>query len=115
MILFAAMVLIVLIALGFHVATAVGLLAISLSELFAFNPITGALGDVAWSASADFILVAVPMFIMMGQLLLRSGVAHDMYREHRVLRHVRGEFRLQRGDRRHHRHDGRPEHQGAGL
>ena len=80
MILFAAMVLIVLIALGFHVATAVGLLAISLSELFAFNPITGALGDVAWSASADFILVAVPMFIMMGQLLLRSGVAHDMYR-----------------------------------
>ena len=80
MIFFAVMVLIVLIALGFHVATAVGLLAISLSELFAFNPITGALGDVAWSASADFILVAVPMFIMMGQLLLRSGVAQDMYR-----------------------------------
>jgi tripartite ATP-independent transporter DctM subunit len=80
MIIFAAALLVVLIGLGFHIATAIGLLAISLTEIFAFMPMTGALGNIGWSASADFILVAVPMFIMMGQLMLHSGIARDMYR-----------------------------------
>lgn len=80
MIVIAFLLILVLIALGFHVAAAIGLLALFLSEFFAFNSMVPALGDVSWSASADFILVAIPMFIMMGQLLLHSGVAQDMYR-----------------------------------
>jgi len=61
------------------VAAVLGVLGWSLAEMFSTFPLLRGLGDVAWSSSADFILVAVPMFILMGELLLRSGVADAMY------------------------------------
>ena len=61
------------------VAAVLGLLGWSLTEMFSTFPLLRGLGDVAWGSSADFILVAVPMFILMGELLLRSGVADSMY------------------------------------
>ena len=61
------------------VAAVLGVLGWSLTEMFSTFPLLRGLGDVAWSSSADFILVAVPMFILMGELLLRSGVADSMY------------------------------------
>ena len=80
MIIFAVLTIAILIGLGFHVAVAIGLLALGLSEIYSFSSMLSAMGDIGWSASADFILVAIPMFIMMGQLMLHSGVAQDMYR-----------------------------------
>src|SRR5690606_15669618 len=35
--------------------------------------------EVAWSSSKDFLLVAIPMFILLGEILLRAGVADRMY------------------------------------
>lgn len=80
MLLFALLVLCALVLLSLPVASALGLLAFSLSELFAFFPLDKAIGEVSWTASTEFVLVAVPMFILMGELLLRSGMAEDMYR-----------------------------------
>ena len=71
--------LLLLAASGLFVAAVLGLLGFTLTELFAPFPLLRGLGEVAWSSSADFILVAVPMFILMGELLLRSGVTEDMY------------------------------------
>lgn len=71
--------LLLLAASGLFVAAVLGLLGFMLTELFAPFPLLRGLGEVAWSSSADFILVAVPMFILMGELLLRSGVTEDMY------------------------------------
>jgi tripartite ATP-independent transporter DctM subunit len=79
-ILYTAIALCLLIFLSLPIAAALGLLAISLAELFAFFPLTRALGEVSWTASTEFVLVAVPMFILMGEILLRSGMAQDMYR-----------------------------------
>jgi len=76
---FTLILLVVLIALGIHVAAVLGLLAVSLAELYSTFPLLAATGEIAWTASSEFILVAVPLFILMGELLLRSGIAADMY------------------------------------
>jgi tripartite ATP-independent transporter DctM subunit len=38
------------------------------------------LGQIAWNTNSSFILVAVPLFIMLGEILVRSGIANRMYR-----------------------------------
>ncbi len=80
MIALAALLVTVLILLSIPVAATLAIVGLTLSELYAFFPLTDALGDVAWSASTQFLLVAIPLFIMMGELLLRSGVTDEMYR-----------------------------------
>lgn len=72
-------VLIVLLAIGLPVAAALGILALALGDTYAFLPVSRAIGDIAWSASTDFILVAIPLFILLGEILLRSGIAERMY------------------------------------
>jgi C4-dicarboxylate transporter, DctM subunit len=79
-ILYTAIVLVILLFLSLPIAAALGFLAISLSELYSFFPLTKAIGEVSWTASTEFVLVAVPLFILMGEILLRSGMAADMYR-----------------------------------
>ncbi len=37
-------------------------------------------GNSTWSVLNDFILTAIPLFILLGELLVRSGVADGMYR-----------------------------------
>ena len=71
--------LLALIAGGVHVAATLGIMGYLLGEMYSFFPMHRALGEIAWSSSTDFLLVAVPMFILMGEILLRSGVADDMY------------------------------------
>jgi tripartite ATP-independent transporter DctM subunit len=71
--------LLVLAGSGLFVAAVLGVLGYSLAAFFSPFPLIRGLGEVAWSSSADFILVAVPMFIMMGELLLRSGITDSMY------------------------------------
>ncbi len=73
-------VLLILAALGIYVAAILGILAIFLGETFSFIPLLPALGDISWSASTEFVLVAVPLFILMGEILLRTGIATDMFR-----------------------------------
>ncbi|MCB1812483.1 MAG: TRAP transporter large permease subunit, partial [Candidatus Competibacteraceae bacterium] len=56
------------------VAAVLALTGYVLSENYAFFPLTAAAGELAWSHSNDFVLIAAPMFIMMGELMHRSGV-----------------------------------------
>lgn len=76
----AILLLFVLIALGLPIAAVLGWLAVALDALLSSFPLHRAFGEVAWSHSIDFILIAIPMFIMMGELLLRSHIAERMYR-----------------------------------
>lgn len=71
---------VVLLSAGIAVAASLGGVAFMLSQFFSVFPLMKALGQVAWSASSDFILTAIPMFILMGELLLLSGISKDMYR-----------------------------------
>ena len=71
--------LLVLLALSVPVAASIGVLGLILDQLYSPLPLSRALGEVTWSASTDFILVAIPLFILLGEILLRSGIAERMY------------------------------------
>jgi len=71
--------LLVLMALAIPVAASLGVLGMILAQFFAFLPVSRAAGEIAWSSSNEFLLVALPMFILLGELLLRSGLAERMY------------------------------------
>jgi C4-dicarboxylate transporter, DctM subunit len=72
-------ILIVLLALAVPVAAALGFLGIALAELYSRLPLTLAMGEVAWATSNNFLLVAIPFFVLLGEILLRSGIAERMY------------------------------------
>lgn len=72
-------VLLVLIGLSIPIAASLGVLGLVLDNLFSMLPLTGALGEISWSTSNEFLLMAVPMFIFLGEILLRSGFASRMY------------------------------------
>jgi C4-dicarboxylate transporter DctM subunit len=42
-------------------------------------PLSRAMGELAWSTNNEFLLVAIPLFIMLGEVLLRAGFAERMY------------------------------------
>lgn len=65
--------------LGLHVATAMFLSA-ALGALVYLGPAQILVfGTTLWAVMNDFILTAIPLFILLGELLLRSGVTHRMY------------------------------------
>jgi C4-dicarboxylate transporter DctM subunit len=72
-------ILLVLLALAVPVAAGLGFLGIALSEIYSRLPLTLALGEMAWATSNNFLLVAIPFFVLLGEILLRSGVAERMY------------------------------------
>lgn len=72
--------LILLLGLSIPVGAALLLLALSLGAAFSPMPIYLAMGEVIWSASTNAILVSVPLFVLLGEILLRSGMADRLYR-----------------------------------
>ncbi len=75
----AVLVLMIALGLSLPVAAVLAITGYILSENFAFFPMTGAAGTLTWSHSTDFILIAAPMFIMMGELMHRSGVSERLF------------------------------------
>lgn len=71
--------LLVLIGLSIPIGALIIILGMALAAMFSSFPLWNALGDIVWSASTDFVLVAVPLFILMGEIMLRSGIAGDMF------------------------------------
>ena len=72
-------ILIGLLALAVPVAAALGVLGLSLSALYSKLPLSIAIGEVAWGTSNNFLLVAIPFFLLLGEILLRSCMAERMY------------------------------------
>jgi tripartite ATP-independent transporter DctM subunit len=72
-------VLLVLLALSVPVAAALVVLGLTLDQVFAAFPLYRAMGEVLWSGSQDFILIAIPFFILLGEILVRAGVAENTY------------------------------------
>jgi tripartite ATP-independent transporter DctM subunit len=79
MIAFTVAVLVGLLALSIPVAAALGTLGLLLDQAYSFLPLHLALGEMAWKTSNDYVLMAIPLFILLGEILLRSGIAERMY------------------------------------
>jgi C4-dicarboxylate transporter DctM subunit len=72
-------ILLVLLGLAVPVAAGLGILGLILAGLYSNFPLSLALGEVSWATSNNFLLVAIPFFVLLGEVLLRSGMAERMY------------------------------------
>lgn len=68
-----------LLAIGLPVAAVMLLLALGLDWLYAPMPLYLAAGELSWVSSSNYLLVSVPLFILLGEILLRSGIADRLY------------------------------------
>jgi len=73
------LILVTLIAAAVPIAAALGWLGLTLQYLDSPMPLHRALGDMAWQTGTDFLLVAIPMFVFLGEILLRAGITERMY------------------------------------
>ncbi len=76
----AAVLMVVFFLAGLHVAAALGLIGISLMVIFSDRPLLDMLGQIAWNVNSSFVLVAVPLFILMGEILVRGRASERLYR-----------------------------------
>jgi tripartite ATP-independent transporter DctM subunit len=65
---------------GIYVAGALGVLGLIIGFAFSDRPFWMFLGQTVWSPSSSFVLVAVPLFLLMGEVLLRAGLSERLYR-----------------------------------
>lgn len=68
-----------MLAMSIPIAAVLGMLGLVLDKVYSFLPLWRAVGENAWVSNIDVILVAVPLFILLGEILLRSGIAEKMY------------------------------------
>ncbi len=71
--------LLTLLVLSVPVAAALIILGLSIGTIFSDYPLYRAMGEISWSASTDFLLLSIPLFVMLGEILLRAGIAEKMY------------------------------------
>jgi len=71
--------LLLLLALSIPIAAALGILGLLIDQIYSPLPLIYAMGALAWKVSTDEILFTIPLFILMGELMLRSGIASRMY------------------------------------
>ncbi len=64
---------------GMYVAAALGCLSLIVMMFFSDAPLWNIMANKAWEGNTSFILAAVPMFILMGELMNRSGMGERMY------------------------------------
>ena len=69
----------VLFGMGIYVSVAMGLGGLALVTIFGDRPVWDIFGYVPWNTTTSFTLVALPLFVLMGEVLLRSGVTEGMY------------------------------------
>jgi tripartite ATP-independent transporter DctM subunit len=68
-----------LMLIGLPVAGALFAVAILGAFLYLGTPTLMMFGNQMWSILDDFVLTAIPMFILLGEILVRSGITDRMY------------------------------------
>lgn len=71
--------LLAILALSVSVTAGLALLAAVLTQLYTPVPLERMIGEVAWQSMNSESLVAIPFFILLGEIMLRSGIAEKMY------------------------------------
>ena len=65
---------------GVYIGAALGILGLIAGFAFSDRPFWLFIGQTIWSPSSSFILIAVPLFLLMGEILLRAGLSDRLYR-----------------------------------
>jgi len=89
--------LLVLVALGVHIAIALGL-ASALGIYFVTDDVhvvTTMLGSTAYESLRDYVFAVIPLFMLMGEFIARSGAVTDLYRGiNRLLKRLPGRLAI---------------------
>jgi C4-dicarboxylate transporter, DctM subunit len=72
--------LIALLFLGLHVATAMFLVALLGAAFYLGPALVEAFGTQLWGAMEDYVLLSIPLYILLGEILVRSGSTDRLYR-----------------------------------
>jgi len=71
--------LVLLLAISVPIAAVMGVLGLALNQFYSSMPLYRAVGEIMWNSSSEYILIAIPLFVMLGEILLRSGIAERVY------------------------------------
>lgn len=63
---------------GLPIFTVIGIVALAVGFISPV-PIIDSLGMTSWAQSQNYVLISVPLFIMLGEIFVRSGIAGEMY------------------------------------
>ena len=69
-----------LMSLGLHVAFVMFAISMAGAVLYLGTPAVLEYGTQYWGATNNFVLVAIPLFVLLGELLVRGGFTDRMYR-----------------------------------
>ncbi len=72
--------LVALLFLGLHVATAMIVVAVLGASLYLSLALVEALGTQLWASMEDYVLLSIPLYILLGEILVRSGSTDRLYR-----------------------------------
>ena len=89
--------LITLVAIGVHIAialgmtSALGIFLVTGSDIYAFRTVQTMLAATAYEAIREFVFAVIPLFLLMGEFISKSGTVTDVYRGlNRLLRRLPG-------------------------
>ncbi len=66
--------------LGLHVATVMFAVSLLGAWLYLGDPIVNAFGNQMWGSMDDTILLSIPLYILVGEILVRGGATDRMYK-----------------------------------
>jgi len=79
LVLISVLVLLSLLFLSVPVASTIAGVGTLVGYFFSDYAIFESIGEVTWSASTDFLLLSIPFFVLLGEILLHSGIAKNIY------------------------------------
>jgi C4-dicarboxylate transporter, DctM subunit len=89
--------LITLVAIGVHIAialgmtSALGIFLVTGADIYAFETVQRMLAATAYEAIREFVFAVIPLFLLMGEFISKSGTVTDVYRGlNRMLRRLPG-------------------------
>ncbi|MBS28824.1 MAG: C4-dicarboxylate ABC transporter permease [Alphaproteobacteria bacterium] len=89
--------LIALVAIGVHIAialgmtSALGIFLVTGADVYAFGTVQRMLAATAYEAIREFVFAVIPLFLLMGEFISKSGTVTDVYRGiNRMLRRLPG-------------------------
>lgn len=65
---------------GIYVGAALSVLALIAGFGLSDRPFWNFIGEMLWGPSTNFVLVSVPLFLLMGEIMLRAGLSERLYR-----------------------------------
>lgn len=65
---------------GVYIGAVLGVLSFLIGFWFSDRPWWSFAGQTLWAPSSNYVLVAVPLFLLMGEILLRAGLSERLYK-----------------------------------